>query len=49
MLNHTHNCNFTNVDNSTVKSIIDKLAPKTSFRFDGISAKLIKTAQDALI
>ncbi len=49
MLNYTHNFKFTNVDSSTVKSIIDKLAPKTSFGFDGISTKLVKTAQDALI
>ncbi len=32
-----------------MKSIIDKLAPKTSFGFDGISTKLVKTAQEALI
>ncbi len=37
---------FKNVDDSTVKSIIDKLSPKTSFGFDGISTKLVKTAQD---
>ncbi len=46
-LNYTHNFKFTNVDNSTVKYIIVKLAPKTGF--DGISTKLVKTAQDALI
>ncbi len=48
-LNYNHKFKFNNVDNSTVKSIIDKLAPKTSFGFDGISTKLVKTAQDALI
>ncbi len=28
---------------------MDKLAPKTRFDFDGISTKLVKTTQDALI
>ncbi len=32
-----------------MKSIIDKLSPKTSFGFDGISNKLVKTAKDVLI
>ncbi len=44
-----NNFKFHNVDKETVSQIIDKLAPKTSFGFDGISSKLIKkTVKDAL-
>ncbi len=32
-----------------MKSIIDKLAPKTSLGFDGISTQLVKTAHNTLI
>ncbi len=40
---------FKNVDDNIVKYIIDKLVPKSRFGSDGISTKLVKTAQDALI
>ncbi len=46
---HNNNFKFHNVDKETVSQIIDKLAPKNSFGFDGISSKLIKMVKDALI
>ncbi len=49
LLNYNHNFKFKNINEGTVLLIIDKLAPKTSFGFDGLSTKLIKTIKDALI
>ncbi len=46
---YNHNFQFQNVDEEFVTSIINKLAPKTSYGFDGISTKLIKTLQDTLV
>ncbi len=48
-INYNHNFKFENVNESTILSIIEKLAPKTSFGFDGLSTKLMKTIKDALI
>ncbi len=47
----THNLNFTfhNVNEEEINQIIDKLAPKTSFGFDALSSKLMKTVKDVLI
>ncbi len=39
---------FQNIDEKTINDIIDKLAPKTSFGFDGLSTKLIKTTKAIL-
>ncbi len=46
---YNHNFQFQNVDEEFVTSIINKLAPKTSCGFDGISTKLIKTLQDTIV
>ena len=40
---------FQNVTEETVENIINKLKPKTSFGFDGISTKLVKTVKRSLI
>ncbi len=40
---------FQSTSEETIGQIIDKLAPKTSFGFDGISTKLLKTIKDAII
>ncbi len=50
-LTKTHNLNFTfhNVNEEEINQIIDKLAPKTSFGFDSLSSKLMKTVKDVLI
>ncbi len=48
-LNYDHNFKFENVNESTILSIIENLSPKTSFGFDGLSMKLMKTIKDALI
>ncbi len=34
---HNNNCQFKNINDEITMSIIDKLAPKTSCGFDGIS------------
>ncbi len=44
-----HNFSFKLVDSEIISSIIDKLAPKTSSGFDGISTKLLKTVKEALL
>ncbi len=41
--------NFQNINEENVTQIIDKLAAKTSFGFDSLSTKLLKTIKDALI
>lgn len=46
---YNNDFSFQNVNEETISLIIDKLAPKTSFGFDGLSTKLIKTVKDALI
>ncbi len=51
-LTHNHNkntFNFQNINEEHTVSIIDKFAPKSSFGFDGISTKLIKTIKVSLI
>ncbi len=50
-LTKTHNLNFAfhNVNEEDINQIIDKLALKTSFGFDGQSSKLMKTVKDVLI
>ncbi len=51
-LTHYHNKNNFNCQNINEEndvSIIDKLTPKSSFGFDGISTKLIKTIKVTLI
>ncbi len=48
-LNYNHTFKFKNVNESTILSIIEKVAHKTSFGFDGLSTKLMKTIKDALI
>ena len=40
---------FRNITTDTINSIIDKLAPKTSTGYDGISTKLIKTVKNAIL
>ncbi len=48
--NHIKNTfNFQNINKENTVSIIDKFAPKSSFGFDGISTKLIKTIKMSLI
>ncbi len=44
-----NNFNFQNVTEETVNKVLDKLASKTSFGFDGLSTKFIKTVKNALI
>ncbi len=51
-LTHNHNkntFNFQNINEENTESIIDKFAPKSSFGFDGISTRLIKTIKMSLI
>ncbi len=45
---HNHNCQFKNINEKVITNIIDKLAPKTSCGFDGISSKLLKTIKITL-
>ncbi len=40
---------FQNIDEENVSELINKLSPKTSFGFDGISAKLIKSIKTPVI
>jgi hypothetical protein len=40
---------FDNVDEENVGKIIDKLSPKASFGFDGISSKLLKSIKTAVV
>ena len=40
---------FHNIDEEHVSKIIDKLSPKTSFGFDGLSSKLLKSIKNAVI
>jgi hypothetical protein len=47
--NHNHNFQFQNIEVDITNSIIDKLTPKTSCGFDGISTKLVKTIKIALL
>ena len=46
---HNNNFQFKNINDEITLSIVDKLAPKTSCGFDGISTKTIKTIKAALI
>ncbi len=46
---HNNNFHFVNINEDITLSIIDKLAPKTSYGFDGISSKTIKTIKATLI
>jgi hypothetical protein len=46
---HKNIFTFRNVNEDTVSQIIDKISPKASFGFDGLSSKLIKTVKNALI
>ncbi len=46
---YCNNFQFKNINEEIVLSIIDKLAPKTSCGFDGISSKLVKSIKVALI
>ncbi len=41
--------NFQNINEENVTQIIDKLAPITSFGFDSLSTKLLKTIKHALM
>ena len=43
------NFKFKAVDTKIINDIIDKFAPKSSFGFDGIPMKLLKTVKDALL
>ncbi len=40
---------FKNIDEETVIKIIDKLKPKTSYGFDGLSTKLIKQIKQTIV
>jgi len=46
---YTHNFQFQEINDEVIISIIDKLAPKTSCGFDGVSSKMVKTIKVALI
>ncbi len=46
---YCNNFQFKNINEGIVLSIIDKLEPKTSCGFDGISSKLVKSIKVALI
>ncbi len=46
---HNNNFQFCNITEDITLSIVDKLAPKTSCGFDGISSKTIKTIKATLI
>ncbi len=48
-LNYNHNFKFKKINKGTILLIIDKLAPKASVGFDGLSTKLMKTIKDVLI
>jgi hypothetical protein len=48
-LKYNHNFQFTNVTEEMISIIINKLPPKTSFGFDGLTTKLIKMIKNALI
>ncbi len=41
--------NFYNIGEANIRHLIDKLAPKTSLGFDGLSSKLLKSIEDAVI
>lgn len=45
----TDEIKFKNTTSEIVSNIIDNMAPKTSFGYDGISTKLLKTVKNALI
>ncbi len=47
--NYTHNFHFQTIDDEITMSIINKLTPKTSYGFDEISAKLLKTMKVTLV
>ena len=40
---------FKNITTDVVNKIIDKLAPKTSYGYDGLSTKLLKTVKNAIL
>ncbi len=46
---HNHNFKFKNVSEEVILKIIDKLAPKSSCGFDGLSTKLVKTVKNAVV
>ena len=46
---HNHTFKFHDINEDTINSIIDKLSPKTSFGFDGLSTKLIKIVKLILV
>ncbi len=48
-LNYNHKFTFKDIDEEGVRKIIERLAPKTSFGFDGLSTKLIKEIKDCLV
>ncbi len=47
--NYNHNFQFENIDEEITMSIINKLAPKTSYGFDEISTKLLKIIKVTLV
>ena len=47
--NYGNKFHFESTNETTVAEIIDKLTPKTSFGFDGVSSKLLKAVKGALI
>lgn len=44
-----YNFNFKNINTDIVNTIIDKLAPKSSTGYDGISTKLLKTIKNVIL
>ena len=46
---HANKFKFQNVNETMIEKILDKLAPKTSFGFDGLSTKLIKIIKPVII
>ncbi len=47
--NYNHTFHFQTIDDEITMSTIKKLAPKTSYRFDKISTKLLKTIKVTLV
>ncbi len=50
-LKNRYNLKFTfqNIDEENVDQLINKLSPKTSFGFDGVSSKLLKSIKTTII
>ncbi len=47
--NYNYNFKFLNINKDEISLIIDKIAPKISGRFDGISTKLVKAIKTDIL